>query len=86
MFICDPQLRNYMTCYLLFRGDVVSKGANSSIATIKTMKTIQRQVPDWIQGRHQLPAPTVVIGGDLTKEQKAVGLLSNATAIAEAWI
>ena len=45
-----------------------------------------RQVPHWIQGRHQLPAPTVVLGGDLTKEQRAVGLLSNATAIAEAWI
>ncbi|KAK7939646.1 hypothetical protein WMY93_002972 [Mugilogobius chulae] len=37
------------------------------------------------RGGHQLSAPTVVPGGDLAKVQRAVCMLSNTTAIAEAW-
>ena len=40
----------------------------------------------WLQGGHQLPAPTVVPGGDLAKVQCAVCMLSsNTTAVGEAW-
>merc|ERR1719299_1409 len=60
---------------MLYRGDVVPKDVNAAIATIKTKRSIQ--FVDW--------RPTVVPGGDLAKVQRAVCMLSNTTAIAEAW-
>merc|ERR1712226_1258029 len=76
-----------MACCLLFRGDVVPKDVNAAIATIKTKRTIQ--FVDWCPtgfkvGINYQP-PTVVPGGDLAKVQRAVCMLSNTTAIAEAW-
>lgn len=70
-----------------FRGDVVPKDVNAAIATIKTKRTIQ--FVDWCPtgfkvGINYQP-PTVVPGGDLAKVQRAVCMLSNTTAIAEAW-
>ncbi|KAK2828017.1 hypothetical protein Q5P01_019051 [Channa striata] len=60
---------------------------NAAIATIKTKPTIQ--FVDWCPtgfkvGINYQP-PTVVPGGDLAKVQRAVCMLSNTTAIAEAW-
>ncbi|KAJ8320582.1 hypothetical protein KUTeg_002169 [Tegillarca granosa] len=71
MVKCDPRHGKYMACCMLYRGDVVPKDVNAAIATIKTKRTI-----------HHL---TVVPGGDLAKVQRAVCMLSNTTAIAEAW-
>ncbi|GLD67937.1 tubulin alpha chain-like protein [Lates japonicus] len=58
-----------------------------AIATIKTKRSIQ--FVDWCPtgfkvGINYQP-PTVVPGGDLAKVQRAVCMLSNTTAIAEAW-
>jgi tubulin alpha len=80
-------LGKYMACCLLYRGDVVPKDVNAAIATIKTKRTIQ--FVDWCPtgfkvGINYQP-PTVVPGGDLAKVQRAVCMLSNTTAIAEAW-
>ncbi|XP_021010510.1 tubulin alpha-1 chain-like, partial [Mus caroli] len=85
MVKCDPYHGKCMACCLLYHGDVVPKDA--SIATIKTMRTIQ--FVDWRPtgfkvGINYQP-PTVVSGGHLAKVQRAVGTLSNTTAIAEAW-
>ncbi|OBS79491.1 hypothetical protein A6R68_18096 [Neotoma lepida] len=60
---------------------------NAAIATIKTKRSIQ--FVDWCPtgfkvGINYQP-PTVVPGGDLAKVQRAVCMLSNTTAIAEAW-
>ncbi|XP_051283861.1 tubulin alpha chain-like isoform X34 [Dicentrarchus labrax] len=87
MVKCDPRHGKYMACCLLYRGDVVPKEVNSAIATIKTKRTIQ--FVDWCPtgfkvGINYQP-PTVVPGGDLAKVQRAVCMLSNTTAIAEAW-
>ncbi|KAM8754715.1 tubulin alpha-1C chain-like isoform 1-T1 [Acanthopagrus schlegelii] len=84
---CDPRHGKYMACCLLFRGDVVPKDVNAAIATIKTKRSIQ--FVDWCPtgfkvGINYQP-PTVVPGGDLAKVQRAVCMLSNTTAIAEAW-
>ncbi|KAI9482532.1 tubulin alpha-1 chain [Zychaea mexicana] len=87
MVKCDPRKGKYMACTLLYRGDVVPKDTNSAIATIKTKRTIQ--FVDWcptgfkVGINHQ--KPTVVPGGDLAEVQRAVCLLSNTTAIGEAW-
>ncbi|KAK2102578.1 Tubulin alpha-1A chain [Saguinus oedipus] len=88
MVKCDPRHGKYMACCLLYRGDVVPKDVNAAIATIKTKRTIHWYV-DWCPtgfkvGINYQP-PTVVPGGDLAKVQRAVCMLSNTTAIAEAW-
>ena len=87
MVKCDPRLGKYMACCLLFRGDVVPKDVNAAIANIKTKRTIQ--FVDWCPTGFKVginyQAPTIVPGGDLAKVQRSVCMLSNTTAIAEAW-
>ena len=87
IFSHDILTGKYMACCMLYRGDVVPKDVNAAIATIKTKRTIQ--FVDWCPtgfkvGINYQP-PTVVPGGDLAKVQRAVCMLSNTTAIAEAW-
>ncbi|XP_032891395.1 tubulin alpha chain-like [Amblyraja radiata] len=87
MLKCDPRQGKYMACCMLYRGDVVPKDVNASIATIKTKRSIQ--FVDWCPtgfkvGINYQP-PTVVPGGDLAKVQRAVCMLSNTTAISMAW-
>jgi len=82
---CDPRHGKYMSCCLMFRGDVVPKDVTSAIASIKTKKTIQ--FVDWSPtgfkcGINSEP-PTTIPGGDLGKVNRALCMLSNTTAIAE---
>ena len=45
---CDPRHGKYMACCLMYRGDVVPKDVNASVATIKTKRTIQvRKLRGW---------------------------------------
>ena len=83
---CDPRHGKYMACCLMYRGDVVPKDVNAAVATIKTKRTIQ--FVDWCPtgfkcGINYQP-PTVVPGGDLARVQRAVCMVANTTAIAEA--
>uniref|UniRef100_A0A915PBU9 Tubulin alpha chain n=1 Tax=Setaria digitata TaxID=48799 RepID=A0A915PBU9_9BILA len=78
---------NQMAVCLLYRGDVVPKDVNAAISMVKTKRGIQ--FVDWCPtgfkvGINYQP-PTVVQGGDLAKVHRAVCMLSNTTAIAEAW-
>ncbi|XP_071335304.1 tubulin alpha-1C chain-like [Trachinotus anak] len=87
MVKCDPRHGKYMACCLLYRGDVVPKDVNAAIANIKTKRTIQ--FVDWCPtgfkvGINYQP-PTIVPGAELAQVQRAVCMLSNTTAIAEAW-
>lgn len=85
---CDPRQGKYMACCLLYRGDVVPNEIHASIGSLKSKRTIQ--FVDWCPtgfkvGINYQP-PTVIPGGDLAKVQRAVTMLSNTTAIAEAWV
>ena len=87
MVKCDPRLGKYMACTLLYRGDVTPKDVQAAVASVKTKRTIQ--FVDWCptgfkMGLNNQP-PTVVPGGDLAKVSRAVCMLANTTAIAEAW-
>ncbi|XP_046568536.1 tubulin alpha-1 chain-like [Haliotis rubra] len=87
MVKCDPTKGLYMSCCVLYRGDVVPKDVNDAISFIKTRRTIQ--FVDWCPtgfkvGINYRP-PTAVPGGDLAKVEKAACMLSNTTAISEAW-
>ncbi|GAB5588429.1 Tubulin alpha-1C chain [Umbelopsis nana] len=87
MVKCDPRNGKYMACCLLYRGDVVPKDTNAAVASIKTKRTIQ--FVDWCPTGFKIginyQAPTVVPNGDVAKVSRAVCMLSNTTAIAEAW-
>uniref|UniRef100_UPI00358F0145 tubulin alpha chain, testis-specific-like n=1 Tax=Myxine glutinosa TaxID=7769 RepID=UPI00358F0145 len=87
MVKCYPCHGKYMACCMLYRGDVVPKDVNAAIASIKTKHSIQ--FVDWCPTSFKVginyQPPTVVPGGDLAKVQRAACMLSNTTAIAEAW-
>jgi tubulin alpha len=87
MVKCDPRHGKYMSCCLLYRGDVVPKDTNAAISNIKTKRTIQ--FVDWCPTGFKVGinnrAPAAVPGGDLATVQRALCMLSNTTAIAEAW-
>ncbi len=82
---CDPRHGKYMACCLKYRGVVVPKDVNASVATIKTKRTIQ--FVDWrptgFKCGINFQPPTVVPGGDLAKVTRAVCMVSNSTAITE---
>ncbi len=41
MVKCDARHGKFMACCLMYNGDVVPKGVNVAVATIKTKRTIQ---------------------------------------------
>ncbi|CBY30351.1 unnamed protein product [Oikopleura dioica] len=87
MVKCDPRMGKYMACCMLYRGDVVPKDVNAAIAQIKTKRSIQ--FVDWCPtgfkvGINHQP-PSSVDGSDMASVKRAVCMLSNTTAIAEAW-
>ncbi|XP_030758423.1 tubulin alpha-1 chain-like [Sitophilus oryzae] len=87
MVKCDPRKGKYMSCCLLFRGDVSPTDVNNSINSIKSQRSIQ--FVDWSPTGFKIginyQPPTTVPGGDLAAVSRAVTMLSNTTAIREAW-
>jgi len=87
MVKCDPLHGKYMACCMLFRGDVVPEDVNSAISSIKSKRTIQ--FVDWCPTGFKVGIVyeplAMVPGGDLAKVERAVCMLSNTTAMAEAW-
>ncbi|XP_065175158.1 tubulin alpha-8 chain-like [Sycon ciliatum] len=87
MVKCDPRHGKYMACCLLYRGDVVAKDVSASIDSIKQRRTVQ--FVDWCPTGFKVGisgnAPVAVPGGDFAKVERAVCMLANTTAIAEAW-
>lgn len=87
MVKCEPKHGKYIASCMLYRGDVVSKDVNEAISTIKANRNIT--FVDWCPtgfkiGINNQP-PTNVPDGDLAKAPKAVCMLSNTTAICEAF-
>ena len=85
IYLFNLIIGKYMAICLLYRGDVVPRDVNASIAKLKKQSTIQ--FVDWCPtgfkvGINYQP-PTVVPGGDLAKLNRAVSCLSNTTAVCE---
>lgn len=87
MVKCDLRNGKFMACCMLYRGDVVPNDVNTAISKIKTLKNIV--FVDWCPTGFKVginnQKPTVVPGGDLATTSRAVCMLSNSTAIVEAW-
>ncbi|KAF7681011.1 Tubulin alpha chain [Astathelohania contejeani] len=87
MVRCNPKNGKYMACCLLFRGDVKPKDVNRATKLIKEKKNIQ--FVEWCPTGFKIGindrAPTVLEGGAMSPVSRACCLLSNTTAIVEAW-
>ncbi|XP_060518313.1 tubulin alpha-1A chain-like [Cylas formicarius] len=87
MVKCDPRNGKYISCCLLFRGDVSPTDVNNAIMNIKSKRSIQ--FVDWSPTGFKIginyQPPTTVPKGDLAATSRAVTMLSNTTAIREAW-
>ncbi|KAF8490003.1 alpha tubulin [Russula emetica] len=87
MINCDPMEGKYMACALLYRGDVVSKDVNTAVAQLKTRRTIR--FVDWCPTGFKIgisnEPPAHIPDGDLARVVRSVCVLSNTTAISDAW-
>ncbi|XP_018332011.1 tubulin alpha-2 chain-like [Agrilus planipennis] len=87
MVKCDPRNGKYMACCVLYRGDVVPKDVSFAIGAIKTKRSVR--FVDWCPTGFKVgincEPPAFIPGGDLAKVQRSVCMLSNTTAISEAW-
>ncbi|CCE64525.1 hypothetical protein TPHA_0I00180 [Tetrapisispora phaffii CBS 4417] len=87
MVKCDPKSGKYMANCLLYRGDVVTRDVQSAVAQIKNKKTVQ--MVDWCPTGFKIgicyEPPTSTPNSQLADVNRAVCMLSNTTAIAEAW-
>ncbi|CAD8187257.1 unnamed protein product [Paramecium octaurelia] len=82
---CDPRLGKYMSCCLLYRGDIIPKDVSYSISQIKTQKTIR--FVDWCptglkvgidyQVQQTLPED------DIRKAQRSACMIGNTTAVSQ---
>lgn len=87
MVECDLAQGKFMSCCMLYRGDVVPKNVNTAISHLKAKKHIQ--FVDWSPtgfkiGINDNP-PAYIPIGDLAKSTKALCMLANSTAIVPAW-
>ncbi|KAK6112162.1 Tubulin alpha-8 chain [Brugia pahangi] len=87
MVKCDPAKGKYMSICLLYRGNVTPNDINEAISAIRHHREINfvQWCPTGFKiGINDKP-PTTVPGGDAAPVPRALCMLANTTAIAEAW-
>ena len=89
MVKCDPSLGKYTaSCNFIYRGGVTSKEASAISQYIETNFNIGDQFVDWSPIHYRSNVISKIAGtpgGDLASLPRTVCMLSNTTAIAEAW-
>ncbi|KAF3919825.1 hypothetical protein ABW20_dc0109977 [Dactylellina cionopaga] len=87
MVVCDPSKGKYMAVALLYRGDVPSKDATNAVAHIKAKANFN--LVEWCPTGFKIginyQKPVQIPGSELADVDRSVSMLSNTTAIAEAW-
>ncbi|KZF23806.1 tubulin/FtsZ family protein [Xylona heveae TC161] len=87
MVVCDPTKGSFMAVALLYRGDVVPRDCNAAIAALKAKTSFN--LVDWCPTGFKLginfQKPVSVPDSELAPVDRCVSMLSNTTAIAEAW-
>ena len=76
-----------MAVALLYRGDIATKEATTAIASLKakTSFNLVEWCPTGFKIGINYQKPMRVPGGELAEVDRSVSMLSNTTAIAEAW-
>ncbi|CAH1397569.1 unnamed protein product [Nezara viridula] len=87
MVKCITESGRYMACVLLYRGDVAPKDVNAAIHTVKAKRSVRfvGWSPSGFKVGINSSCPAHVEVGDLAHTNRAVCMLSNTTAIREAW-
>ncbi|KAJ5157845.1 tubulin-domain-containing protein [Penicillium canariense] len=87
MVVCDPTKGQYMAVAMLYRGDVVPRDCTQAAAALKAKSTFH--LVDWSPTGFKLGInyhkPMRVPDSELAPVDRSVSMLSNTTAIAEAW-
>jgi tubulin alpha len=87
MVVCDTRQGKYMAVALLYRGDVVPRDASAAAASLKAKQSFN--LVEWCPTGFKIginyQPPMTVPGSELAKVDRSVSMLSNTTAIAEAW-
>ncbi|CAG9938194.1 hypothetical protein V2G26_014349 [Clonostachys chloroleuca] len=91
MVVCDPRNGKYMAVALLYRGDVVPRDCSVAIAALKAKSSFN--LVEWcptgfklgINYQKPVAVPAPAEDGGLASVERSVSMLSNTTAIAEAW-
>lgn len=87
LIVCNPWQGKFLSCCMLYRGNVQPTDVNTAIYNVKNQKK------NWFVGWcptgfkvsiNYLP-PTCLPGGDLANVQRSVVMLSNTTAIKTSW-
>ncbi|KAJ5233109.1 hypothetical protein N7468_006065 [Penicillium chermesinum] len=87
MVVCDPRNGKYMAVALLYRGDVVPRDCNAAVAALKAKSSFN--LVEWCPTGFKLginyQKPMRVPDTELAPVDRSISMLSNTTAIAEAW-
>nr|XP_053626557.1 tubulin alpha-3 chain-like [Cherax quadricarinatus] len=87
MTTCNPVNGKYMSCCLLYRGDVTPNDVQRAICDVKLKKTVQ--FVEWCPTGFKIGinsgSPKVLPGGDLAEMSRAVCMLANTTAMKDSW-
>ncbi|XP_034936701.1 tubulin alpha-8 chain-like isoform X2 [Chelonus insularis] len=88
MVKCDPRKGSYISCCMLYRGNVSPSDVNSTISSLKNNKTIK--FVKWNLTAFKIGIsyqPSIAVpDSDLGKADKSITMLSNNTIIHEAWV
>jgi len=82
---CDPRSGKYISCCLMYRGDVVTKDVTDAIRGIKTKQSVSfvNWSPSAFKCGINQKAPTTIEGGDLAPVDKSLTMIANSTSIAD---
>ncbi|KAL4892548.1 Tubulin/FtsZ, GTPase domain-containing protein [Aspergillus ambiguus] len=87
MVVCNPRDGKYMAVALLYRGDVVPRDCTQAVAALKAKASFN--LVEWCPTGFKLginyQQPVRVPDSELAPVDRSVSMLSNTTAIAEAW-
>ena len=87
MVVCDPRNGKYMAVALLYRGDCIPRDTNAAISAMKQKSTVNfvEWCPTGFKVGINYQPPVSVPDSELAPQSRCVSMLSNTTAIAEAW-
>lgn len=87
MVKCDLAKGKFMSCCMLYRGDIVPKDVNAAISVLKSKKhiTFVEWSPTGFKIGVNESKPSFIPGGDMLNTSRAVCMLANSTSISEAW-
>ena len=85
MVKCNPELGKYIACFMMYRGDIISKDVNASIALIKNKNSIK--FVDWVPIGFKCginyQSSTVVQGGEIGNVMRSLCMISNSNSISQ---